>query len=564
MGTKTAKNPGGAAIYLRISSDPDGLRAGVERQRTECLELAERLGLDVVEIIEDNDRSAYSRKPRPGFETLLANAAAGDYDAVIVWAADRLYRKLSDLVRITDALQPHGVPVHTVTGGRIDLTSAEGRLQANTLGAVAAYESEHKADRIAARARQRAAQGRMTASIRPRGWRWVDPCPGGDDCQHSRPHEPGERTRLGSRAGLELHPVEAPLIAEAYRRVADGQSMRSVHRWLAAQGVPVSRMESLRGVLLNPRNAGLVTHKGVVVAEAADGQALIDQATYDRVSAILRDPARRTSPGRPAATPLGGGLLVCPKCGGNMSAGRKKYKGDREAPVYMCSRHLHFSRRRALIDPLVLDYIADVLTELATAGVLGTATPIEDTASATLRHDIATAEQRLDELAALVAAGDLDPADYAKASRKIRTDLDALTARLTRRAGRPALAQLAGDDDGVATAYNRLRATCEQGDAEPLRAVLRELLTRITPTPSGGATIEFTPGLGPAEPVTLDPPTPARPERDARRAAIAAAHAEGLNVGQIAERVGCYRSTVREDLEALGLRDVPRRKKHAA
>ena len=559
----STKNTAAAAVYVRISSDPSGERAGVERQRTECLQLADRLGLEVVAVIEDNDTSAYSGKPRPGFEQLLTNAAAGDYSAVIVWAADRLYRRLADLVRITEALKPHGVPVHTVTGGMVDLTTAEGRLQANTLGAVAAYESEHKADRVAARARQRAAAGHMTAAQRPRGWRWADPCPGGPECQHTRPHDLGERPRKGSRAGLVLDPIEAPLIAEAYRRVAEGHTLRSVHKWLRAQGVPLTRAESLRGLLLNPRNAGLVAHKGAVVAEAADGLALIDRATFDRVGALLRDPARRTSPGRPAATPLGGGLLVCPKCGASMSSAMKRTRTNDRRPVYLCGQHQHFTRRRTLLDPLVLDYVGDVLDELAAAGVLTTASPAEDTAAATLRNDIATAEQRLDELAALVASGDLAAADYAKASRKIRADLDALTARLTRRVGRPALAQLAADSDGVATAYARLRRVCDEGDADPLRAVLRELLTRVTPAPGGAVVVEFGPGIGPDQPVTLDAPEAPRPDRDARRQAVAAAYAEGLNVGEIAARVGSNRGTVREDLEALGLRTVPRRTRRA-
>ena len=554
----STKSTGTAAVYLRISSDPDGERAGVERQRTECLELADRLGLEVVEVIEDNDTSAYSGKPRPGFEVLLANAAAGDYSAVIVWSADRLYRRLADLVRITEALKPHSVPVHSVTGGRIDLTTAEGRLQANTLGAVAAYESEHKADRVAARARQRAAQGRMTASNRPRGWRWVDPCPGGTACHHASPHDLGERPRKGSRAGLVLDPIEAPMIAEAYRRVAEGHTLRGVYRWLHAQGLPLGRADSLRGILLSPRNAGLVSHHGEVVAEAADGLALIDRDTFDRVSAILRDPARRMSTGRPVATPLGGGLLVCPRCGGNMAASTRTRSGGRKHGVYICSRHQHYSRPRSHFDALVLDYAGAVLGELAAAGVLGTATAEADTASAALRADIATAEARLETLAALVAAGDLDPADYAKASRKIRADLDGLTARLTRRAGRPALAALAADTDGVAAAYARLRARCEDGDAEPLRAVLGELLARVTPAAGGAALVEFADGLGPAEPVTLEPPEPPRLGREDRRELVARLFADGLNVGQIADRVGCYRGTVRGDLDALGLRQPGR------
>ena len=47
----------------------------------------------------------------------------------------------------------------------------------------------------------------------------------------------------------------------------------------------------MRSVLLNARNAGLVAHRGTVVAEAADGLALIDRDTYEAVVAILTDPA---------------------------------------------------------------------------------------------------------------------------------------------------------------------------------------------------------------------------------------------------------------------------------
>ena len=54
--TKTRR----AALYLRISSDPDGERAGVERQRADCEALARRNGWEIVEVFEDNDVSAYS------------------------------------------------------------------------------------------------------------------------------------------------------------------------------------------------------------------------------------------------------------------------------------------------------------------------------------------------------------------------------------------------------------------------------------------------------------------------------------------------------------------------
>ena len=55
-----------AAIYCRISNDPEGRELGVERQEEDARLLAARLGLDVVKVFTDNDVSAStkSRKRR--------------------------------------------------------------------------------------------------------------------------------------------------------------------------------------------------------------------------------------------------------------------------------------------------------------------------------------------------------------------------------------------------------------------------------------------------------------------------------------------------------------------
>lgn len=47
-----------AAVYVRISLDRSGKRAGVERQRADCENLCIRRGWTVVEVFEDNSVSA--------------------------------------------------------------------------------------------------------------------------------------------------------------------------------------------------------------------------------------------------------------------------------------------------------------------------------------------------------------------------------------------------------------------------------------------------------------------------------------------------------------------------
>ncbi len=82
----------GAAIYCRISLDAGGEGLGVKRQQELCEKLAGEKGWLVSEIYVDNDKSAYSGKPRPAYERMLADLEAGRRDAVICVDLDRLTR----------------------------------------------------------------------------------------------------------------------------------------------------------------------------------------------------------------------------------------------------------------------------------------------------------------------------------------------------------------------------------------------------------------------------------------------------------------------------------------
>ncbi len=62
-----------AVIYVRISKDREGAGLGIARQAEDCAELADRLGWAIVTTHQDNDLSAYSGKPRPGYRALLAD-----------------------------------------------------------------------------------------------------------------------------------------------------------------------------------------------------------------------------------------------------------------------------------------------------------------------------------------------------------------------------------------------------------------------------------------------------------------------------------------------------------
>ena len=200
-----------AAIYVRISDDPTGRQAGVTRQQDDCAALAERLGWDVAATFSDNDISAYNGKRRPGFEAMLAALRNHEFDAVICWHTDRLYRRTKDLERLVDIAD--AVQIRTVTAGDFDLATSTGRMVARILASVAQQESEHHAERRVRANGQKAAAGVWETSYRPFGY---------------------------TRDGKPLEP-EASMVRGAVTDIFSGKSLRSIAKAWNQTGVTTTR-----------------------------------------------------------------------------------------------------------------------------------------------------------------------------------------------------------------------------------------------------------------------------------------------------------------------------------
>ena len=389
-----------AGIYVRISLDlQDG--AGIQRQETECRELAAREGLAVAEVYADNSISAHSGKTRPAFERLLADLEAGKIDTIVVWAIDRLYRRLADLERLVDALGD--TPVHAVRSGRINLGSADGRMQARILGAVAQHEGEKKGERVAAAARQRATAGRSTTSSRPFGWRRIE-------------------------GGLEPDPAEGPAVAAAYQQLLDGETLSGIARWLDSQGFVGTRggrwtQSNVSALLRQPRHGGLVGYKGAIMAAPNGEGALVDEVTWRQAQRILSGPGRRRRPGRPANALLSG-FLRCYKCGETVRASSNQLRSGQRYKTYACASN-HVSWRREHLDDLITGEVEAML--IAVAGQLAEAAAEAANATVdgndTAAAEVARLEQDRQDLADALAAGKLRASAYAVAVESVEQAL---------------------------------------------------------------------------------------------------------------------------------------------
>jgi len=301
-------------LYARISRDrADG--AGVERQLADGRALAVQRGWEVTEYV-DNSVSAYQKRRRPEFERMLDDLIAGRVRGVIAYHPDRLYRRVTELERIVDALERHKATVATVLTGDIDLSSASGRMTARIMAAVAQHDSEHNAERITRAKKQGAANGTPSGGGR-------------------RPFGLTEdRTKLVTVEARQLRKTVANLLAgstlsaEACRLNAAGVTTTVGNQWTS---------DAVARVVRAPYIAGLRAYKGQVVAENA-WPAIIDRSTFERVS-TLRTLRRRGRPmtGRYLLT----GLLQCELCGARMYVKQTRSRPDEDyVPSYMCSRRL--------------------------------------------------------------------------------------------------------------------------------------------------------------------------------------------------------------------------------
>jgi DNA invertase Pin-like site-specific DNA recombinase len=372
-----------AGVYCRISRDPEGLRAGVTRQEQDCRRHCEERGWEVADVYVDNDVGAYSGKPRPQYRRLLEDLEADRIGAVVAWHNDRLHRSPRELEEFITAVERTGATVAMVTGGDYDLTSADGRLAARIVGAVARKESEDKSRRLRRKHQELAEAGKPAGRGRSYGY---------------EPVEPGRPSK-----GLQVVATEAAIIEEMAERVLDGQSLRSLVADLNRRGEVVASgrpwsVNALKRVLVSGRIAGLREHRthtkerGVIAQ--ATWPAIIDRETHDLLRDLLTDPKRLKNHGLNARSYLLSGLVYCGDCGAKMFA---RPRGD-GARRYCCagSRPGHQLVRMAEpVDAVVRDQVLMMANHRGVTGALQKVSR-EDTQGRALAAEVAKVEKLLE------------------------------------------------------------------------------------------------------------------------------------------------------------------------
>ena len=132
------------AIYVRVSS---------KRQDTRSQEPDLKRWLkayaNATPVKWYRDKATGKTMDRPGWKQVEADIATGKVVKIVVWRLDRLGRTAAGLTALFEELQRRKVGFESVRDS-IDLGTAAGRLMANVLASVAAYENEVRSERIVA------------------------------------------------------------------------------------------------------------------------------------------------------------------------------------------------------------------------------------------------------------------------------------------------------------------------------------------------------------------------------------------------------------------------------
>ncbi len=143
------------AIYIRVSSKKQDTRS----QEPDLKRWIEAFADLPVKWY--TDKATGKTMDRPGWKRLEEDMLAGKVAKIVVWRLDRQGRTAAGLTALFEDLGRRNIGFESLRD-KIDLSTAAGRLMANVLASVAAYENEVRSERI------RAGQ----AAARANGKRW--------------------------------------------------------------------------------------------------------------------------------------------------------------------------------------------------------------------------------------------------------------------------------------------------------------------------------------------------------------------------------------------------------
>ena len=251
-----------AVIYARYSSD-NQREESIEGQIRECTAFAEKNDITILKHYIDRAYSARTDN-RPEFQAMIKDSDKRLFDMVIVWKLDRFSRDRYDSTRYKLQLKKNGVKVVSATEQISE--GAEGIILESVLEGYAEYYSADLAEKVHRGMTENALKGKCNGGTRPVGYII-------DAEQHFQPD-----------------PVTAPFVLEAFKRYAEGSTMKEIAAFFKENGIRNTlggeiKPGSIQRMLNNRRYIGEYSYKDVIVPNVIP--AIVPQDLFDRVQDMM-------------------------------------------------------------------------------------------------------------------------------------------------------------------------------------------------------------------------------------------------------------------------------------
>jgi site-specific DNA recombinase len=227
------------AAYTRVSTNGQEDGHGFDTQRTKIQQWADLNDVEDVDWFEDT--ASGGDTDRPGLQELIERLRSCEYDALVVYKADRLSRSLKDLLTvIDDVLEPCETAFISVTE-QFDTSTPTGRLFLQMVGSFSEFERALITERLQEGRRSKAQEGGHAAGEVPFGY---------------------EKNADGELV-LSDH---AETVQRIFRMREDGETMQAIADTLNEEGVPTKKggdwhASTVSYILKNDKYQGLMRHE---------------------------------------------------------------------------------------------------------------------------------------------------------------------------------------------------------------------------------------------------------------------------------------------------------------
>lgn len=325
-------------LYARQSKDKQ--KSIAEQIKEQRQDIAEQ-GWLLTEVYQDGvSASRFANKARPNWKRLIADIESGRINCVSLWESSRGDRTLTSWSLFLDLCRDRKIKIRVVTHARTyDMANAHDWEALAREGLHNAMSSEETSER-GKRAHRAQARDGKPAGRKLYGYKRI-------------------YNDAGKLAEIVAHPEQAFYVAEAIRRVAEGESLYVIANDFNQVTKSPSGKEwsgtQIHRLCVNLAYIGIRTHKGEQYP--AMWPALVDDATFYKAKHLVEDPRRKSYKDR-SVKHLLTGIAECAVCDAKLDLVNTRGKH-----YYRCGK-FHVSIAKADLDSYVDGYMRDVTTKL--------------------------------------------------------------------------------------------------------------------------------------------------------------------------------------------------------